>query len=98
MYELERYKIIRQNKVDFLMIQGKFPFRQYKKKINKKKTSISSLLFDEHLLNINFEFNKLQKLMISYTTLQFEYDIQIYLLDRLIYSNNKSIFKIKMET
>ena len=36
--------------------------------------------------------------MIFYTTLQFEYDFQIYLLDRLIYSNNKSIFKIKMET
>ena len=74
MNELERYKIIRQNNLDFLMIQAKFPFELYKKKINKK-TSISSLLFDEHLININFEFNKLQKLMIFYTTLRFEYDI-----------------------
>ena len=55
MYELERYKIIRQNNVDFLMIQGRFPIGLYKKKINTK-TSMSSLLF--------VEFNKLQKLMI----------------------------------
>ena len=97
MYELERYKIIRQNNVAFLMIHGRFPFELYKKKINKK-TSMSSLLFDEHLFNIGVEFNKLQKLVIFYTTLRFEYDIEIYLLDRLIYSNNTSNFKIKIKT
>ena len=36
MYELERYKIIRQNNVDFFMIQGGFPSGLYKKKINTK--------------------------------------------------------------
>ena len=92
MYELGRYKIIKQNNVDFLMIQGRFPFRLYKKKINTT-TNMSSVLFDEHLINIGVEFNKLQKLMIFYTTLRFEYDIEIYLLDRLIYSNNKVILK-----
>ena len=76
MYGLERYKIIRQNNVDFLMIQGRFPFWLYKKKINTK-TSMSTLLFDEHLINIGVEFNKLQKLMIFYTKLRFEYDIEI---------------------
>ena len=55
MYKLERYKIMRQNNVDFLMIQGRFPFGLYRQKINMK-TSMSSLLF--------VEFNKLQKLMI----------------------------------
>ena len=59
---------------------------------------MSSLLFDEHLINIGVEFNKLQKLMIFYTTLSFEYDIEICLLDRLIYSNNTSNFKIKIKT
>ena len=97
MYELERYKKIRQNNVDFLMIQGRFPFGLYKKKINTK-TSMSSLLFDEHLINIGAEFNKLQKLIIFYTTLRFEYDIEIYLLDGLIFSNNTSYFKIKIKT
>ena len=97
MYELESYKIIRQNNVDFLMMQGRFPFGLYKKKINTKR-SMSSLLYDEHLINTCVEFNKLQKLMIFYTTLQFEYDIEIYLLDRLIYSNNTSNFKIKIKT
>ena len=97
MYKLERYKIMRQNNVDFLMIQGRFPFGLYKKKINTK-TSMSSLLFDEPLINIGVEFNKLQKLMIFFTTLRFEYDIGIYLLDRLIYSNNTSNFKIKIKT
>ena len=58
MYELERYKIIRQNNVEFLMIQGRFPFGLYNKKINTKKR-MSSLLFDEHLTNIGVEFNKL---------------------------------------
>ena len=52
MYELERYKMIRQNNVDFLIIQGRFPFGLYKKKINMK-TSMSSLLFNEHLINID---------------------------------------------
>ena len=94
MNELERYKIIRQNNLDFLMIQAKFPFELYKKKINKK-TSISSLLFDEHLININFEFNKLQKLMIF---IQRYGSSMIFLLDRLIYSNNKSVLKRKMKT
>ena len=97
MYELERYKIIRQNNLDFLMIQVRFPFGLYKKKINTK-TSMSSLLFDEHLINIGVEFNKLEKLMIFNTTLRFEYDSEIYLLDRLIYSNNTSYFKIKIKT
>ena len=96
MYELERYKIMRQNNVDFLMIQGRFPFGLYKKKINTK-TSMSSLLFDEHLINIGVEFNTLQKLMIFFTTLRFEYDIEIYLFDRLIYSNNTNNFRIKIE-
>ena len=72
------------------MIQRRFPLRLYKKKINTT-TNMSSFLFDEHLINIGVEFNKLQKLMIFYTTLRFEYDIEIYLLDRLIYSNNKVI-------
>ena len=90
MYELERYKIMKQNNVDFLMIQRRFPLRLYKKKINTT-TNMSSFLFDEHLINIGVEFNKLQKLMIFYTTLRFEYNIEIYLLDRLIYSNNKVI-------
>ena len=63
MYELERYKIIRQNNAYFLMIQGRFPFGLCKKKINTK-TSMSSLLFDGHLINTGVEFNKLQKLMI----------------------------------
>ena len=58
MYELERYKIIRQKNAYFLMIQGRFPFGLYKKKINTK-TSMISLLFDEHLINIGVEFNKL---------------------------------------
>ena len=58
MYELERYKIIKQNNVEFLRIQGRFPFGLYKKKINTKK-SMSSLLFDEHFTNIGVEFNKL---------------------------------------
>ena len=96
MYELERYEIMRQNNVDFLMIQGRFPFGLYKKKINTK-TSMSSLLFDEHLINIGVEFNTLQKLMIFFTTLRFEYDIEIYLFDRLIYSNNTNNFRIKIE-
>ena len=55
-------------------------------------------MFDEPLINIGVEFNKLQKLMIFFTTLRFEYDIGIYLLDRLIYSNNTSNFKIKIKT
>ena len=97
MYELEKHKMIRQNNVDFLMIQGRFPFGLHKKKINTK-TSMSSLLFDEHLINIGAEFNKLQKLIIFYTTLRFEYDIEIYLLDGLIFSNNTSYFKIKIKT
>ena len=92
MHELQRYKIIKQNNVDFLMIQGRFPFRLYKKKINMT-ANMSSLLFDEHLINIGVEFNKLQKLMIFYTTLWFEYDIEIYLLGRLIYSKNTVILK-----
>ena len=58
MYELESYKIIRQNNVDFLMMQGRFPFGLYKKKINTKR-SMSSLLYDEHLINTGVEFNKL---------------------------------------
>ena len=97
MHELERYKIMRQNNVDFLMIQGRFPFGLYTKKINTK-TSMSSLLFDQHLIDIGIEFNKLQKLVIFYTTLRFEYDIEIYLLDKLTYSNNTSNFKIKIKT
>ena len=60
--------------------------------------SMSSLLFDEHLVNIDAEFNKLQKLIISHTTLRFEYDIEIYLLDRLIYPNNTRNFKIKIKS
>ena len=56
------------------------------------------LLFDEHLINIGAEFNKRQKLMIFYKALRFEYDSEIYLLDRLIYSNNTSNFKLKIET
>ena len=97
MCKLERYKIIRQNNVDFLMIQGRFPYGLYKKKINTK-TSMSSLLFDEHVINIGVEFNKLPKLVIFYTTLRFKYDIEIYLLNKLIYSNNTSNFKIKIKT
>ena len=97
MYELERYKIIRQNNADFLMIQGRFPFGLYKKKINTE-TSMRSLLLDEHLIKKGVEFNKLQKLMIFYTTLQFEYDIEIYLFDRLIYLNNTRNLKIKIKT
>ena len=97
MYELERYKIIRQNNADFLMIQGRFPFGLYKKKINTK-TSMSSLLLDEHLINIGVEFIKLQKRIICYATLWFKNNIEIYLLDRLIYSNNTSNFKIKIKT
>ena len=36
--------------------------------------------------------------MIFYTTLQFEYDIEIYLFDRLIYLNNTRNLKIKIKT
>ena len=97
MYELERYKLMRQNNVDFLIIQRRFTFGLYKKKINTK-TSMSSLLFDEHLINIGAEFNKIQKLMPFHTTLRFENDIEIYLLDRLIYLNNTSNFKIDIKT
>ena len=72
--------MIRQNNVDFLMIQGRFPFGLYKKKINTE-TSMSSLLLDEHLINIDVEFNKLQKLMIfihyvSSMILKFIYSIE----------------------
>ena len=80
-----------------MRIQGQIPFVLYKKKINMKM-SMSSLLFDEHLVNIDAEFNKLQKLIISHTTLRFEYDIEIYLLDRLIYPNNTRNFKIKIKS
>ena len=59
---------------------------------------MSSLLFDEHLINIGAEFNKIQKLMTFNTTLRFENDIEIYLLDRLIYSKNTSNFKIDIKT
>ena len=57
-----------------------------------------SLLFDEHLVNIDAEFNKLQKFIISHTRLRFEYDIEIYLLDRLIYPNNTRNFKINIKS
>ena len=80
-----------------MRIQGQIPFVLYKKKINIKM-SMSSLLFDEHLVNIDAEFNKLQKLIIFRTTLRFEYDIEIYLLDRLIYPNNTRNFKIKIKS
>ena len=80
-----------------MRIQGQIPFVLYKKKINIKM-SMSSLLFDEHLVNIDVEFNKLQKLIIFRTTLRFEYDIEIYLLDRLIYPNNTRNFKIKIKS